>query len=235
MTSDKIAIIPARGGSKRLPRKNIREFLGKPVLAYPLKAALDSKLFESVVISTEDQEIATAAASLGAEVLKRPRMLAGDRASVVEVCLHVLEQLERQQGSPEIFCSIYATAVFLKPDDLRKSVQLLQGNGGGDFVMGVSHYNLQPVQAMVDKAEYLSPMWPEYLGVQSQDQEEMVASNGTLYWARSSAFLREGTFYGKRLRGYLMPRIRSVDLDTPEDLHFAKVLAPHVFAEDKDL
>ncbi|MGD8963851.1 MAG: acylneuraminate cytidylyltransferase family protein [Desulfobacterales bacterium] len=223
-----VAIIPARGGSKRLPRKNVLPILGEPILSYPIKAALESKLFDSVIVSTEDAEIARAARMSGAQVIHRPAQLAGDRTTVVEVCLQVLEVLENENRRPNFFCCIYATALFIKPDDLRESVKLLDAAPKSDFVMGVTEYNLYPVQALIKNGCYLMPMWPEYHGTQGQFQPHLVASNGTLYWARVSAFRDGQSFYGKRLKGYFIPKERSVDIDTPEDLKIARMYAAHL-------
>ena len=196
-----VAIIPARGGSKRLPRKNVLPILGKPILSYPIKAALESKLFDSIIVSTEDEEIAKHAQLFGARVIERPVELAGDRATVVEVCLHVLEVLENENRYPNLFCCIYATALFINPNDLRESFRLLNTEPASDFVMGVSEYNLYPVQALIENDSYLEPMWPEYHAAQGQIQPRLVASNGTLYWARVSTFQDVRSFYGERLKG----------------------------------
>jgi len=227
-----IAIIPARGGSKRLPRKNVLPILGKPVLSYPIKAALESKLFESIIVSTEDEEIALAARGYAAQVIERPEELAGDRATVVEVCLHVLEVLARQNKLPDFFCCIYATALFIRPGHLQESFHLLRTDPETDFVMGVSEYNLYPVQALIEKDGYLRPMWPKYHAMQAQFHPQLVASNGTLYWARVRAFQNAKSFYGQKLKGYMIPRIRSVDIDTPEDFTIAQMFAPHLLSGD---
>ena len=223
-----VAIIPARGGSKRLPRKNVLPILGKPILSYPIKAALESKLFDSIIVSTEDEEIAVAARAFGAKVIERPFELAGDRATVVEVCLHVLEVLELQNQLPKYFCCIYATALFIQSEHLQESFRLLQAEPQTDFVMGVSEYNLYPVQALIKIDGYLQPMWPEYHASQGQFHPQLVASNGTLYWARVPAFQDAKSFYGKKLKGYMIPKIRSVDIDTPEDFTIAQIHASYL-------
>jgi pseudaminic acid cytidylyltransferase len=225
-----VAIIPARGGSKRLPRKNVLPILGKPILSYPIKAALESKLFESIIVSTEDEEIASVARAFGAQVIERPAELAGDRATVVEVCLHVLEVLGHENRYPKRFCCIYATALFISPNQIRESFRLLDTEPEAEFVMGVSEFNLYPVQALIETDGYLKPMWPKYHAAQSQFHPQLVASNGTLYWARVPAFQDAQSFYGKRLKGYFIPKIRSVDIDTPEDLKIAKMYAPHLLS-----
>lgn len=210
-----VALIPARGGSKRLPRKNVLPVAGNPMIAYPIRTALESGLFEHVVVSTEDVEIARVAREYGAEVHDRSLELAGDEVGVDGVCTNFLSEWVGQ--SPDAFCCIYATAIFVEASDLVKSMAVLEGDDQPGFVMGVSEYPYHPVQALTEKNGFLEMQWPEWAGKQSQEYPRYVVSNGTLYWAKWEAFLRTGTFYGEGLKGYLMPRARAVDIDTPED------------------
>ena len=210
-----VALIPARGGSKRLPRKNILEVGGIPMLAHPILTALASGLFEHVYVSTEDVEIAEIAKKYGAEVIKRPPQIAEDCSTVVQVCLHTLGVC------PDInlMCCIYPTAVLPTPETLVSAYALLQGEPEADFVMGVSEYEHPPVQALkADDNGYLSYMWPEWRGIQSQFQPNLVVSNGTFYWARRSALIDEKTFYGQWLKGAVVPSDEVSDIDTQEDL-----------------
>ena len=226
-----VAIIPARGGSKRLPRKNILPVLGQPVLFYPVQAAIQSGMFDQVIVSTEDDEIKACAKNAGAIVMDRPSDLALDDVGVVQVCEHVLVGLEMEGIRPDLFCCIYATAVFITADDLVKSQQLLIDSPDTDMVMGVSKFNLHPVQALENKDGYLDYKWPEFKGQRSQHHPELTASNGTFYWARTEALLKENTFYAKRLKGYEIPWIRAVDMDTPEDYENVCRLAPLFLGE----
>ena len=215
----RVALIPARGGSKRLPRKNILELGGLPMLAHPLRAARASGLFDAVYVSTEDAEIAAVARAHGAEVIERPANIAGDRATVVQVCLHALET------HPHIdrLCCLYATAILLRPESLVAAHALLDETPEADFVMGVSEYEHPPVQALKADAEgYLSYMWPEWRGVQSQFQPRLLVSNGSLYWARAEALRAEKTFYGRRLKGWVVPSEQVADIDTAADLERAR-------------
>ena len=210
----RIALIPARGGSKRLPRKNILHINDKPLLAYPIKAALESSLFDSVLVSTDDLEIAEAAVQAGASVIERPDELATDRATVKDVCKHFLNT----HPEADIFCCIYATAVRLRPDTLSRSFDKFRSFPHPDFIMGVSEYTHPPFQALVKGAEgYLSYKWPEWKDKQSQFYPRAVVSNGTFYWARRDAFLKEGTFYGEKLVGFLVPDEQVSDINTRDD------------------
>jgi len=227
----KIAIIPARGGSKRLPRKNVLPFMGKPMLTYPIKTALDSGLFDEVIVSTEDLEIASVAEDAGARILKRPFELAQDRASVKQVCLNVLDELKQEGVSIKYFCCLYATAVFVTEKDLQESFELMANSSENDVVMGVSGFNLQPLQALIEDNGFLKPQWPEYEGVQSQFHPKLVASNGTLYWVKASTFIKTKSFYGGNVVGYEMPWIRAIDIDTPGDFETAKMLGPIIWVK----
>lgn len=215
------ALIPARGCSKRLPRKNVLEIGGLPMLAYPIAAARASGLFERILVSTEDAEIAEVARAHGAEVIDRPDRIAQDRSTVVQVCLHALEV----QPDIERLCCVYATAILLRPDTLAAAHDLLDTPPEADFVMGVAEYEHPPVQALkADDQGYLSYMWPEWRGVQSQFQPHLVVSNGSFYWARAAALRAEKTFYGRRLKGYCVPAEQSADIDTLADLERARRL-----------
>lgn len=208
-----IAIIPARGGSKRLPRKNILPLGGKPLLARVIDCCQVSKLFSKVIVSTEDEEIAEIAKDAGAYVYARSLSLAEDRSTVVEVCEDVLIK-----GEYDLFCCVYATAALLTPKTLERSFEFFKTSFNADVVMGVSSYNYSPVQALkVDSNESAELLLPHYLGVQSQFQPEFRVSNGTFYWGRKEAFLKEKTFYSKKLFVFDVPEKEVCDVDTQDD------------------
>jgi len=186
-----IAVIPARGGSKRLHRKNIIDFHGKPIIAYTIAAALQASLFDRVLVSTEDDEIAEIAEANGAEVLKRPLELATDSASVVDVCLHSLEFLSRQGEFYDILCCLYSTAPLRNAVDIRNTVGLVQSREC-DFAMAVTDYHYPPHQAMtINECGLLEAMWPHLVNKRSQDVPKMVIDNGSTYAARISEFISQ--------------------------------------------
>lgn len=227
----RVAIIPARGGSKRLPRKNILPVFGRPMLSYPIKTAIESGMFDDVIVSTEDHQIKSVALEYGARAQDRPEELAQDRSTVVQVCTDVLKNLKAEGPLPEWFCCIYATALFLTPEDLNASFKLQDGLAPfPDVIMGVSRYNLQVPQALEkDDNDFLTFKWSKNAEKQSQFHPDFVASNGTFYWARTSAFLENPTFYADRLKGYEIPWIRAIDVDTPEDYDTVKLIASVIF------
>ena len=208
-----IAIIPARGGSKRLPRKNILDLHGCPLISYPIKAAIKSELFENVFVSTEDSEIAEISKKYGATVINRPVELAQDTSTVVEVCLSVVRQIK-----VENFCCIYATAALLSSRSIQDSYQVFKNDERINYLMGVSEFNYHPVQALKeDKNGDLSYLLPEYIGVQSQSYPKVVVSNGSFIWGRSNQFEIDTLFYSQKLKGYVLPENEVCDLDSLKD------------------
>lgn len=215
----RLAIIPARGGSKRLPRKNVAELGGRPLIAHVIETARASGLFEGVVVSTEDAEIAGVANEAGASVHWRDRNLATDEASVVQVCTAWLGEMV---NLPDRFCCLYATAAFLESSDLIESEGLLDD---AEVVMGVSGYWIHPYKALETTEQgYLTPKWPRENAKKSQEYPHLVASNGTFYWAYAARFLRRPTFYPERLKGFELPPERAVDIDSMADLEWARKL-----------
>ena len=221
----RLAIIPARGGSKRLPRKNLLPFNGKPMLAHPIAACRESGLFDRIIVSTDDTEIAAAAQAAGAEIMDRPNKLATDRSSVAEVCTDLPKRLADDGYEPEVFCCAFATAVFVTAKDLKASRALLDQPPPADIVLGVSAFNLQPHQAMFEENGLLKPMWPDLLRRKSQALPGFVASNGTFSWVRTQRFIDAGNFPLEPMRGYEMSRLRTVDIDTAEDYAFALAIS----------
>ena len=220
-----VCLIPARGGSKRLPRKNVIDFLGKPILAYTIDAALSSQLFERVVVSTEDEEIAATAARFGAAIHKRPEHLARDSARIVHVCLDFLDNEERQGRPYDLFGCLLATAPLRNAQDIRDVFGLIEP-GRCDFAMAITTYDMPPFQALrQDENGFLLPMWPELINVRSQEAPGIWVDNGSTYFATVAAFRAQQTFYSRGLRGHPMPRERSVDIDEPVDFELARFLA----------
>jgi len=230
-----IAIIPARGTSKRLPRKNILPILGRPMLSYPLTAAFNCNLFDKIVVSTEDEEIASIALGLNAEVIMRPPELNQYHATVIDVCLHSIDYMNKREFVYDNFCCIYATALFVQPEDLIESYNILISPPKGDVVMGVSPFNAHPVLSLIEKKNgYLDRMWPEYLNKKPQAYPHLVASNGTIYWAKVSEFCKSKAFYCSKLKKYQMPKSRVVDIDTPDDYNIAKIFAKYYFFNENN-
>ncbi len=221
-----IAVIPARGGSKRIPRKNIVPVGGKPMLAWPVETALASGLFARVIVSTEDPEIAGIARDHGAEVIDRPLELATDTAFEIDVYRQVLDEVKKENGGkdPEYFVGIYPTAILITPEDLRGGFTALEDGAGADVVMSVCEYPIHPYKALqADENDYLSMVYPVECKQRSQTYPRRVASNGTFYWFRTAHYREDPQYYTRRLRPYILPPDRAVDIDEPKDLAIAEM------------
>ena len=218
-----ICIIPARGGSKRFPKKNIIQFHGKPIIAYSIEAAIQANLFDRIIVSTDDMSIAQHAEHFGAKIHIRPHELATDMARVVDVCAHILEEEDKAGRIYDILCCLYATAPLRTSEDIRNVLRLL-GNENCDSAMAVTNYHFPPQQALkLDKYQYLIPVWSDMINMQSQEVPDFLVDNGSTYAIEVVVFKEKNSFLGDHLKGYIMPRIRSVDIDTQEDLDIANI------------
>ena len=219
-----VAIIPARGGSKRIPRKNIKPFFGKPIIAWSIEAALSSDCFERVLVSTDDPEIADVARSAGAEVpFSRPAELCDDFATTSAVMGHAVDWLRASGYSPEWACCLYATAPFVRPDDLRRGLQAMQ-HADGDFALSVTDYAF-PIQRAVriDPDGRLQMFDPDKFDIRSQDLEPAFHDAGQFYWGRADAWSRRQRIFDGAWPVRL-PRERVQDIDTPEDWARAELI-----------
>jgi pseudaminic acid cytidylyltransferase len=213
-----VAIIPARGGSKRLPRKNIADFLGRPIIAYTIGAALESRCFERVVVSTEDDEIAAIASGFGAAIDRRPSVLATDKATIVEVCLDFLDREAAARREWRVMTCLYATAPLRNAQDIRDTMALLEPGRCG-FAMAVTTYDQDPRLALrLGWNGSLTPMWPEFLAHRTDELPPLRICDGSTLAVDVAEFRRYRTFYGAGLRAHDIPRSRSIDIDTQSDL-----------------
>ena len=220
-----ICLIPARGGSKRIPRKNIRFFCGKSMLAWSIEAAKDSGCFERVIVSTDDEEIASVARHFGAEVpFLRPSYLAGDHSSTQVVIKHAIEWLAKQSKDISAVCCLYATAPFVQPQDLQLSMDCLQESRPETVVFSATTFSY-PIQRAIhiDSDGYAVMFKPEYFSKRSQDLVEAYHDAGQFYWATSETWLRVANLF-EGMRPFLLPRWRVQDIDTAEDWKRAELL-----------
>lgn len=222
-----VAVIPARGGSKRIPRKNIKPFAGKPMIAWSIEAAIASGCFDRVIVSTDDEEIASVASEWGAEVpFRRPPELSDDHTGTIPVIAHAIEWLHEQGEALEAVCCLYATAPFVQPEDLRTGYQSLQGGGNDvDYAFSVTSYAFPIQRALRLTTQGRVAMFqPEHFHTRSQDLEEAWHDAGQFYWGRAEAW-REGLpIFSERAVPVPLPRHRVQDIDTPEDWQRAEWL-----------
>lgn len=219
----KIAIITARGGSKRIPRKNIKEFCGKPILAYSIEAALQSGVFDKVMVSTDDQEIARIAEQYGAQVpFFRSEKTANDFATTNDVLLEVLEELDKREESYDLACCLYPTAPFVTAEKLRDAVEKLL-ESDADTLIPVVSFSYPPQRAMIVKDGRLVFEYPQYLDSRSQDLEPHYHDVGQFYVFRTAAF----RVNRKLMVGNILPMVVSElevqDIDNQTDWEIAEM------------
>lgn len=219
----KIAIITARGGSKRIPRKNIREFCGKPILAYSIEAALESGLFDTVMVSTDDEEIADIARRYGAKVpFYRSESTASDYATTNDVLLEVLAEYEKRGEQYELGCCIYPTAPFVTAEKLRDAVERLTGSGA-DTLIPVVAFSYPPQRAMIVKDGRLVFEYPQYLDSRSQDLEPHYHDVGQFYLFYTEAFKRNRKLMTGDILPYVVSELEVQDIDNLTDWEIAEI------------
>ena len=221
-----IALIPARGGSKRIPRKNIRPFAGRPMIGWPIAAARASGLFDHVIVSTDDEEIAEVARAQGAEVpFIRPDHLADDFTPAREAIVDAVETMEEIVGQKvERLCCIYATAAFVQAADLQQARRILDGVAEGGFVFAAASYPHPVHRAMTEGEAGIGMLFPDYAKTRTQDLPEAFHDAGMFYWGRRDAFVSRAPMFNPASRPHVMPRQRALDIDTPQDWDFAEAL-----------
>lgn len=213
-----IAVIPARGGSKRIPRKNIRLFGGKPMIAWSIQAAKASGCFEQIVVSTDDDEIAAVAKEFGAEVpFKRPAQWADDHSTTLDVMAHAVDWLNENGSQAQTVCCIYATAPFLMAQDLKDGRDLLQQHDV-HYVVSVTRYAFPIQRALRCRADgRIEMMQPQNVHVRSQDLEPAFHDAGQFYWGRTQAWRDREKILGPQSMPLVLPSHRVQDIDTEED------------------
>jgi N-acylneuraminate cytidylyltransferase len=214
----KFAVIPARGGSKRIPRKNIKLFCGKPMIAWSIEAALQSDCFDRVLVSTDDAEIAEVARQFGAQVpFMRPAELADDHTSTTAVIAHAIDWFSANGHPPNQVCCIYATAPFVTAKDLRRGFAVFTETGC-EYAFAVTSYAF-PIQRAIriTQADRVEMFNPEQFSTRSQDLENAYHDAGQFYWGKSSAWLKGSIIFSNASAPVMLPRHRVQDIDTPED------------------
>jgi len=216
-----LAIIPARGGSKRIPRKNIKPFMGKPIMAYSIEAALKSNIFDEVMVSTDNEEIASIAKEFGAIVpFMRSEKTANDYATTADVICEVIESYQNIGKDFDTVCCIYSTAPFVTADRIIEAYSLLQKF---DSVFTVVTYS-SPVQRGLKMEDgKIKMIWPQYRNTRSQDLKPVYHDAGQFYVAKVAQFLKEKTFWSENAGGMILPELEVQDLDTETDWQLAEM------------
>ena len=220
--SKKLAMITARGGSKRIPGKNIKEFCGKPILFYSIEAALEAGIFDEVMVSTDNEMIAEKAVQAGAKVpFFRSAKTSDDFATTDEVIWEVLQEYKVRDIFFDSFCCIYPTAPFLTAERLREAMELLKR---GDSVMPVVPFSYPPQRGVfINEGGCIERKHPEYLNTRSQDLERLYHDAGQFYACRTEAFLKDRTTDVENLLPLILSEKEVQDIDTPQDWEMAEL------------
>jgi len=220
-----IAIIPARGGSKRIPGKNIKNFAGLPIIAYSIRAALESELFNRVIVSTDSFEIAAVARKYGAEVpFMRPADLADDFAGTDSVVVHALGWLAECGDTHPYFCCIYPTAPFIRADLLRHGLEIIKAKDAVS-AFTVTSYEYPIFRSLrINASDRVELIWPEYAATRSQDLSMAYHDAGQFYWGDVKRYLSEKRLFSKDSVPIIIPRKLVQDIDTEEDWEIAELM-----------
>ena len=220
-----IAVIPARGGSKRIPRKNIKLFCGKPMIAWSIEAALNSECFEQVIVSTDDEEIASIARNYGADVpFVRPKNLADDHTGINPVIAHAIEWLNSQGLNPNLICCIYATAPFICLSDMQAGLDLIVENNC-DYVFSVTSFAF-PIQRALKFEDdgKVGMFYPSNFYTRSQDLEESFHDAGQFYWGNAKSWYSKNTILDNKSTIYELKKYQAIDINTLDDWKWAEKL-----------
>lgn len=226
MSEATVAIIPARGGSKRIPRKNIREFCGRPMVEWSIKAAKESGLFERIIVSTDDEEVARIATHAGADVpFLRSTALSDDHTPTISVIQDAIRFLEASGSRLDRICCLYATAPFVTASALRSGYELIDSHPDCEFVISATEYMFPIWRSLkIDSLGAVSMNWPEYESSRSQDLEVAYHDAGQFYWGTREAYIKNTGFFSANCRLSLLPSSRVQDIDTEDDWRRAELL-----------
>lgn len=219
-----IAIIPARGGSKRVPRKNIRSFDGIPMIAWSIQASISSGCFEKVIVSTDDNEIAEIARSYGAETpFRRPENLSDDFSTTSQVIKHAIEFEQSEGRDYDFVCCIYPTAPLIKETNLQKGFELIQSELY-DYVFSATSFAFPIHRSFTYKPnDGLQMLFPENSKTRSQDLNEIYHDAGQFYYGSTQAWLNDLKIFSNNSFPFILPRIEVIDIDTEEDFKEAEI------------
>ena len=220
-----ICVIPARGGSKRIPRKNIKEFNGKPIIAYSIEAALKSNCFDQVIVSTDNNEIAEVAKKYDAHVpFVRPDELSNDYVGTTPVIKHAIEWMEDNNNSIENVCCLYATAPFIQSKIISKAYQKLKDKRA-NYCFSVTSFEF-PIQRAIkiSNKDCVEMFYPKFFNTRSQDLEEAYHDAGQFYWGKAGAFEDELPLFSEGSIPYILESFLVQDIDTEEDWKRAEIM-----------
>lgn len=224
--ASRLCIIPARGGSKRFPGKNVVPFNGCPLIALSVRVAKDSGVFDRIVVTSDDPEALEIGRAEGAHVIQRSAALASDSAQVKDVCVQLIVELATSGYQPESFCVLLPTSPLRRVEDLQKSCEVMNSSALPDVVMSVCQARHPPQRALSIASDgLLTPFFGEENMIQGQRLVPLYFHDGLLLWCRTSSFVRSKSFFAGKVVPFEIPLERSVDIDYPIDLAWAEFLA----------
>ena len=221
----RIAVIPARAGSKRIPRKNVREFCGKPMIAWSIEAALKSKCFEQVIVSTDDEEIASISRNYGADIpFVRPISIADNHIGIGQVIAHAVDWFQNQGITPDYFCCIFATAPFIQTTDIQSGLKLISEKHC-DYVISVTSFAF-PIQRALkfENDGKVGMFYPSNVDTRSQDLEESFHDAGQFYWGNVKSWYSKNTILDNKSTIYELKKYQAIDINTLDDWKLAEKL-----------
>lgn len=218
MSGRRLALIPARGGSKRLPRKNLLDFGGKPMVAWTIEAAKFSGVFDNIILSTDDEELAQIGATFGADILRRSAQLSDDNTGLISVLQHALNMLDNEFDS---VCMLLPNCPMRIEADIRKSCEEYERQRPAALLSVVDYLWTPPYRALQQTEKGLQPVFGDWVNRKSQSYPMMVCPSGALYWTDTQTALKAGSLYVDGITYFSMPWHRGIDIDTKEDFEIA--------------
>lgn len=217
-----IAIIPARSGSKRIKRKNIKLFWGKPIISYAIKCAKESKIFDKIIVSSDSEKIIKIAKKFGAEApFKRPANISKDSSGTIEVIKHAIKWLQKKGNKPKFICCIYATTPLMMPEDLKKSYKIIEKN---KFVIAASKFSYPIQKSFYLKDNKIKLYHYSRRSTASQKLKPTYHDAGQFYWATTKTWLNSKSILNNNSFAFKLPQMRVQDIDSPEDWKIAEKL-----------
>jgi len=235
--NDIIVIIPARGGSKEIPKKNIRNFCCKPLITWTIEQAQNCKFFDKLIVSTDDNQIAKISKDYGAEVpFLRPKELATDNSSTIDTIIHTINFMENQSYHPEVVVLLQPTSPLRTSEDIETALRLfIDHKKNCSSVISVTEYDHSPYWSLKIENEYLKPNFGEkFLKMRRQDLPQLYMPNGSIYISSTEDLRKFNGFFGDKIIPYIMPKERSVDIDTTLDFKLAELLLGERHETDQD-
>ena len=220
-----VAIIPARGGSKRIPKKNIKNFFGRPIIGWTIDIVKKTKIFDKIIVSTDDKRIASIAKYYNAEVpFMRPSRLSGNKSSTSDVIIHAILWLKKKGYNPKEVCCIYPTSSLIQPRDLKNSLRDLKTKKW-EYVFSATTFEYSIFRAIkYNKKKQLQMVFPKLYNNRSQDLQESYHDAGQFYWAFAKSWLNKKKIFGKKSKMTLLPRWRVQDIDNIYDWKKAEII-----------